>query len=342
MEEKEENDGDRATSSPGDSRDGSINFARYSLEQLTELQHTFDRRTLPRIFDNLLSELERRRSAGTQPSSPEQGSQPKSQENPHPSLHGEAPKAVSQEPREQQQSAPLIGRFTASGGLRGWLQAKSKRLAVYGEGFIEVRPQKVVVGGWRRNWLGVAHRSELFISREDISDVIQGDGIQGAAGPEGEWIRFRYETSFGRHRPIEFQARSVHEASTLAASLPAVRSAEYELEWSRAVVDATKRGDHDRASDAVQFEKETNLAVARIERVALLATLDHRPRALANSHRVVVATNWFTARRWKCIEPPPAFRKPAAPALPDAPLDRPLASHRGLHRPLDIAPLAIL
>ncbi|MGH8208490.1 MAG: rhomboid family intramembrane serine protease, partial [Steroidobacteraceae bacterium] len=231
MEEKEENDNGRTTDLMGDTRDGSIDFARYSLEQLTELQYTLDRRTFPRNFDNLLAELERRRAATVRPSTSQHRLQPEPQANSHPRSQREAPHEVSHELPGQPQPAAVTGRFTPYGGLRGWLHAKAKRLAVYGEGFIEVRAQEVVLGGWQRTWVGVAYRSELFIPLDDISDVIQGDGVHGDGGREGDWIRFRYETPLGRHRSVEFQAGSIQQASTLTASLPAVRSAGYER-WS--------------------------------------------------------------------------------------------------------------
>jgi membrane associated rhomboid family serine protease len=155
----------------GESRDPGAaradDLTRYSLEELNKLR------------DNLLAELERRSSAAS--------------------------------PAE-----PV--RFTARAGLRGWLEAKSRRLPLYGEGFVEIRPQEVVLGGWQRNWLGVAHRSETFIPLPDISDVIQ----------ERDWVRFQYEGTFGRQRLVEFQASSSERATTLAEALPKARSVDFE------------------------------------------------------------------------------------------------------------------
>jgi hypothetical protein len=75
------------------------------------------------------------------------------------------------------------------------------------------------------------------------------------------------------------------------------------LEWARALADGAG-GNQDRFSDAARYEKDGNRLVAQITRVVLLASLDHRPRALANSPWIVGARNWFTGQRWKCVEPP--------------------------------------
>lgn len=120
------------------------------------------------------------------------------------------------------------GRFTPHEGLRGWLEAMSRGLSLHGVGFVEVRPQEVVLGGWRRNWLGVAHRTEVFIPLHAISDVIQGDGADAHVRREGHWVRFRHEAPWGRPRFVEFQTESVEQASALAAALPAARSVNYE------------------------------------------------------------------------------------------------------------------
>ena len=98
-------------------RDGSIDFTRYSLEQLNELQFTLDKGTFPTNYANLLAEL-RRRSAS------QLGAPP--QESPH-------------------DMPPQAVRFTTHDGLRGWLEAKSRWLPLYGEGFVEMRSQEIVL-----------------------------------------------------------------------------------------------------------------------------------------------------------------------------------------------------
>ena len=61
--------GEDATEHPAGSfgagpRDGTIDFARYSTEQLEELQFGIDRRAFPQNFANLSAELQRRAASG--------------------------------------------------------------------------------------------------------------------------------------------------------------------------------------------------------------------------------------------------------------------------------------
>ena len=199
VKDREQEEG---TGEPREVRDGSIDFTRYSLEQLNDLRFTLDRNAFPANYANLLQELQRRASHAQQPQTAEPS-------------HGLG-----------------VGtqriRFTAHDGLRGWLEAKSRWLALYGEGFIEIRQQEIVLGGWQRNWLGVAERSELFIPLDTLSDVIQGDGGSGDGRRESDWVRFRHQSTWGRYRFIEFQAGTVEEARALVESLPKTRSDGYE------------------------------------------------------------------------------------------------------------------
>jgi hypothetical protein len=62
--------GEDATEHPAgfvgvDPRDGTIDFTRYSTEQLEELQFGIDRRAFPQNLANLSAELERRAASGT-------------------------------------------------------------------------------------------------------------------------------------------------------------------------------------------------------------------------------------------------------------------------------------
>ncbi len=186
-------------------RDGSIDFSRYSLEQLNELRFVLNENAFPLNCANLVAELERR--------DPLQSS-PKSLES-------------SLAPRELPLAAGKV-RFTAHDGLRGWLQAKSRRLPLYGEGFVEIRSQELVLGGWQRSWLGIGQRTEVFVPLHTISDVIQGDGGSLENGREGDWVRLRYETALGHYQFVEFQAGSAQQASTLIEALPKARSDGYE------------------------------------------------------------------------------------------------------------------
>jgi rhomboid protease GluP len=188
-------------------RDGTIDFARYSSEQLQELRYTLNQSAFPLNYANLLAEIERR------------ASQPPATESPLP----EAPPAIP--------AAIHPVRFTPHDGLRGWLEAKSRRLALYSEGFLEIRAQEIVLGGWQRTWLGVAQRTQIFIPLEAITDVIQGDGRSSEHPREGDWVRFRYESLMGPYQFVEFQTASVQQAAAFVDALPRTRSAAYE-QWT--------------------------------------------------------------------------------------------------------------
>ena len=196
-------------------RDGAINFSDYSSEQLKELRYTLNQIAFPLNYANLLAEIERRAATPVDPSGP-----PPTERTPHDrTAHEPTPGAAPQ---------PFAVRFTGHGGLRGWLEAKSRGISLYGEGFAEIRSQEIVLGGWQHNWLGIAHRTELSIPLQAIVDVIQGD-----AGPvdnrrEGDWVRFRYETALGRYRVVEFRTASVQQAGEVVDALPKARSDGYE------------------------------------------------------------------------------------------------------------------
>jgi len=119
-------------------RDGLIDFTRYSLTQLEELQYGIDRRASPRDFANLIAELERRR---LQP--------------PHP----------------RAQDAWVLGRFTARDGIRGWLQAKRWRVPVFGAGAIALNSRDVLLRGRQRTWLGVSHEAEVSFPLSGVRNV---------------------------------------------------------------------------------------------------------------------------------------------------------------------------
>jgi len=96
--------------SGANSRDGAIDFTRYSDAQLEELKHTIDSRSSPLSYAHLIAEVERRRTQATEP-----------------------PSAPAWSP----------GRFTPRDGLIGWLQAKRGRSPLYGSGSIERGPVDV-------------------------------------------------------------------------------------------------------------------------------------------------------------------------------------------------------
>jgi len=123
--------------------DGGINFSAYTLAQLQELQYSIDPQAFPQNYQNLLTELERRRNTAEQP----------------PEHHG-----------------AVTGRFTRLDGLRGWLQAKITRSPLYGFGSIEARPPQVLLRGWQRTWLGVPVQAEVAVPASSIRYAVR-DGV---------------------------------------------------------------------------------------------------------------------------------------------------------------------
>jgi membrane associated rhomboid family serine protease len=196
-------------------RDGAINFSDYSSEQLKELRYTLNQIAFPLNYANLLAEIERRATTPVGPSGPAP-----TERTPH--------ERAAHEPTPGAAPQPIAVLFTSHGGLRGWLEAKSRRISLYGEGFAEIRSQEIVLGGWQHNWLGIAHRTEVSIPLQAIVDVIQGDAGPVESRREGDWVRFRYETALGRYRVVEFRTASVQQASEVVDALPKARSDGYE------------------------------------------------------------------------------------------------------------------
>ncbi|TLZ43444.1 MAG: rhomboid family intramembrane serine protease [Gammaproteobacteria bacterium] len=170
-------------------RDGAIDFTRYSDAQLEELKYTIDPRSSPLSYAHLIAELERRRAQATEP-----------------------PSAPASSP----------GRFTPRDGLFGWLQAKRGRSPVYGSGSIECGPVDVALDGWRRTWLGVAHRDEVRLPLEGVRNV----------GVEKARLEFEYKQPYRLRKRIHFIADSEAKARELAAKLPATQTAGFQQQWS--------------------------------------------------------------------------------------------------------------
>jgi membrane associated rhomboid family serine protease len=102
-------------------RDGSIDFSTYSVEQLRELQYSIDPQAFPENSRRLLEALAGKQTPITQPQRPVDA---------------------------------VVGRFTSNDGLLGWLQAKWRRSPVYGIGSIEIGSSEIVLSAWQRTWLG--------------------------------------------------------------------------------------------------------------------------------------------------------------------------------------------
>jgi membrane associated rhomboid family serine protease len=180
----------RIVSPPGTNpRDGAIDFTKYSDAQLEELKYSVDPHTSPQDYTHLHAELERRRT--------------------------HAPELT---PADQSYS----GRFTPQDGILGWMRAVRWRSPIYGAGSIEGEPANVTLRGWRRTWLGVAHRDEVRLPLE---------GIRNAARDKAT-VEFESKAPYRLKRRIRFTADSEAHANDLMAKLPATRTAGFQRRWS--------------------------------------------------------------------------------------------------------------
>jgi rhomboid protease GluP len=127
-------------------RDGLIDFAPYSIEQLRELQHSIDSNAFPLNFGNLLAALKQKEEQTAQASAQRHGN---------------------------------VGRFSSRAGILGWLQAKAGRSPVYGAGTLEVRTSDILLNGWQRTWLGVPIETHIARKVSAVRNVVQdGNCVQ--------------------------------------------------------------------------------------------------------------------------------------------------------------------
>jgi membrane associated rhomboid family serine protease/tetratricopeptide (TPR) repeat protein len=159
---------------PGpDPRDGLIDFSNYSDTQLQDLRYAIDADHFPRNFSNLQAELKRRQTldpAGT---------------------------AVNVT-------------FTRYRGVVGWIEAKLRRLAVFGRGSIEVVADEVVIFGWQQSWLWLPTRSETRVPIGRICNVSLDETIIEFQVERPRWLRQHYRV----------RAETTRDAAHLAALLP--------------------------------------------------------------------------------------------------------------------------
>jgi len=131
---EDENDAKEAMARAGRSgaRDGLIDFNRYSIEQLLELESSIDPQAFPENHRNLLTVLRAKQSSlGT----------------PAPSSNGS-----------------VEGRFTTRDGLLGWFEAKFARSPVYGWGSIQIGATEATLSAWQHTWLGVPIQNQMSFS----------------------------------------------------------------------------------------------------------------------------------------------------------------------------------
>ena len=113
--------------------------------------------------------------------------------------------------------------FTYSDGIGGWLEAKRRRLPVYGSsGSVLVTPEGVVLQGWQRNWLGTAQRAEVRIAPGEIRH----------ASADGPHVRFEFRRGRRQPRSTRFRAESSAQAEALVVQLRELRSDVVDPAWA--------------------------------------------------------------------------------------------------------------
>jgi membrane associated rhomboid family serine protease len=99
---------------------------------------------------------------------------------------------------------------------------------------------------------------------------------------------------------------------------------DHRLKWALAIVAATRDRDTAAAQEALQLMRETDLAQARLERLAWRASMERRPRALVDSAVVVRIRQLFTHSHGRCVQEPATWEPlvSATDAASDGPATR--------------------
>lgn len=114
----------------------------------------------------------------------------------------------------------VIG-FTRDEGWIGWFSAKLRRQPFFGLGAIEVQPERLILQGQQRTWLGASINGELLVPRERL--------VRATRFRDRLKISWR-RTTFGR-RSIECTAEGEDEAKALVAELSAPLAAANDAAW---------------------------------------------------------------------------------------------------------------
>lgn len=114
---------------------------------------------------------------------------------------------------------------------------------------------------------------------------------------------------------IAYDARARREARTVPADQRQIAAivaevARLRVEWTRAIIGLERQIQPAPEKSPEEFARETDFAVARIERIAMRATLDRRPPALANSAWLTSLRHWFAPDHWRCVYNPEAQARP--------------------------------
>ena len=98
------------------------------------------------------------------------------------------------------------------------------------------------------------------------------------------------------------------------------------LEWSQKLAAAADEdANKDWLTDVQRMARQTQMTMARIERLSIRGNLDHRTSGLSASPLLVSVRNFFTGTKWQCIESPRYGIHGIAST--DSPSDGPAAQH---------------
>jgi rhomboid protease GluP len=142
-------------------------------------------------------------------------------------------------------------------------------------------------------------------------------GTRGAAGTisdEEFGQRFASEIlpfwKAARQR-LEHEPKSGSPAQQAFASL-VLRYVGLRTDWTEAIVDATTKQDAARAREATQLAEQTDLALARLERLQLRAAMERRPQSLSHSVIAMRLKSALTGAVWRCVPNPIFHGRPVA------------------------------
>jgi membrane associated rhomboid family serine protease len=170
-------------------QDGSVDFSQFTFVQLEQLRASIDPERFPLNHANLLAELERK-----------------------------TPRAADFGPAESSQAV----RFTPHDGLRGWLEAKRKRLSLYGPGSVTVGEAEIALNGWQRTWLGVAQRCVIAIAMGELRNFAR----------DRDWVRLEWKRPRRLAKRFELVCETPASAADLVSRLPPARSASLQSRWA--------------------------------------------------------------------------------------------------------------
>jgi membrane associated rhomboid family serine protease len=130
-----------------------------------------------------------------------------------------------EEQNEDNQAQPgaveYPARFSALGGIVGWMQSAVHRWPLHASGVVRIEADHLVMRGWRRTWLGVPLEGEERIELAHIRNVAIHD----------RWVRFETAPPEGRSRRLQFRAASDEAAAAILDRLPKTVSAGFAAEW---------------------------------------------------------------------------------------------------------------